>query len=98
MDKHDSRVHHVCGRALVVLLAVLGGGFPAAAVAAAPAGAVMAGGAPAAAPPLGIDLNAFDASKKTVALPNGETLAYVDMGAPSGPAVVLIHGYTDNAR
>ena len=103
MDKHDSRVRHACGRALVVLLAVLGGGFPAAAVAAAavaaaPAGAVPAGGAPAAAPPLGIDLNAFDAAKKTVDLPNGETLAYVDMGAPSGPALVLIHGYTDNAR
>jgi pimeloyl-ACP methyl ester carboxylesterase len=34
-------------------------------------------------PPLQIDLDAFDARKKTVALPN---------------AVVLIHGYTDNAR
>jgi pimeloyl-ACP methyl ester carboxylesterase len=87
---------------------LLGGGFPAAAVAAAAvaaaavaaaaAGAVPAGGAPAAAPPLGIDLNAFDAAKKTIALPNGETLAYVDMGASSGPALVLIHGYTDNAR
>jgi pimeloyl-ACP methyl ester carboxylesterase len=50
------------------------------------------------APPLKIDLNAFDAQKKTVALPNGMTLAYVDMGNQSGPAVVLIHGYTDNAR
>ena len=93
MAKIDSRVQHACGRALAVLLALLGGGFPAA-----PAGAVSASAAPAAAPPLGIDLNAFDAAKKTVALPNGETLAYVDMGAPSGPAVVLIHGYTDNAR
>jgi pimeloyl-ACP methyl ester carboxylesterase len=50
------------------------------------------------APPLKIDLNAFDAQKKTVALPNGIALAYVDMGNQSGPAVVLIHGYTDNAR
>ena len=58
----------------------------------------MASIAPAAAPPLGVDLDAFDAAKKTVALPNGETLAYVDRGTPSGPAVVLIHGYTDNAR
>jgi pimeloyl-ACP methyl ester carboxylesterase len=49
-------------------------------------------------PPLKIDLNAFDASKKSMALPNGETLAYIDMGDRSGPAVVLIHGYTDNAR
>ena len=45
-----------------------------------------------------IDLDAFDASKKTIALPNGETLAYIERGDHSGPAVVLIHGYTDNAR
>jgi pimeloyl-ACP methyl ester carboxylesterase len=49
-------------------------------------------------PPLKIDLNAFDASKKSIALPNGVSLAYVDMGERSAPAVVLIHGYTDNAR
>ena len=49
-------------------------------------------------PPLKIDLNAFDAMKKTMALPDGETLAYIDMGNPAGPAVVLIHGYTDSAR
>src|ERR1700722_14720815 len=49
-------------------------------------------------PPLKVDLNAFDASKKTAALPNGMSLAYVDMGERSAPAVVLIHGYTDNAR
>jgi pimeloyl-ACP methyl ester carboxylesterase len=48
--------------------------------------------------PLKIDLNAFDALKKTIALPNGEVLAYIDMGNASGPAVVLIHGYTDSAR
>ena len=33
-----------------------------------------------------------------MALPNGESLAYVDSGNPAGPVVVLIHGYTDNAR
>ena len=55
--------------------------------------------APAALPaPLQIDLDAFDASKKSMALPNGESLAYVDRGDPAGPVVVLIHGYTDNAR
>jgi pimeloyl-ACP methyl ester carboxylesterase len=48
--------------------------------------------------PLTIDLNAFDALKKTVALPDGEILAYIDMGNRAGPAVVLIHGYTDSAR
>jgi pimeloyl-ACP methyl ester carboxylesterase len=52
----------------------------------------------AAPPPLKIDLDAFDASKKTVALPNGEVLAYIDSGNISGPAVVMIHGYTDSAR
>ena len=52
----------------------------------------------AAPPPLKIDLNAFDAQKKTIALPDGETLAYVERGDLKGPPVVLIHGYTDNAR
>ncbi len=47
---------------------------------------------------LQIDLDAFDSSKKSIALPDGESLAYIDMGERSGPAVVLIHGYTDNAR
>ncbi|MGO8858000.1 MAG: alpha/beta fold hydrolase [Steroidobacteraceae bacterium] len=49
-------------------------------------------------PPLQIDLNAFDAKKLKVALPNSEVLAYIDMGNPAGPPVVLIHGYTDSAR
>jgi pimeloyl-ACP methyl ester carboxylesterase len=59
------------------------------------AGASRAAAAP---PPLKIDLDAFDAMKKTAALPDGETLAYIDTGNPAGPAVVFIHGYTDNAR
>jgi pimeloyl-ACP methyl ester carboxylesterase len=33
-----------------------------------------------------------------VLLPNNQHLAYIDMGNPQGPPVVLIHGYTDNAR
>jgi pimeloyl-ACP methyl ester carboxylesterase len=49
-------------------------------------------------PPLSVDLNAFDASKKLMALPNGESLAFIDTGSPSGSTMVLIHGYTDNAR
>jgi pimeloyl-ACP methyl ester carboxylesterase len=49
-------------------------------------------------PPLKIDLDAFDASKKTIALPNGQVLAYIDTGNRSGPVVVMIHGYTDSAR
>jgi len=55
--------------------------------------------AAAAAPPqAAVDLDAFDASKRSVALPNGETLAYVDGGDRGAPALVLIHGYTDSAR
>jgi pimeloyl-ACP methyl ester carboxylesterase len=49
-------------------------------------------------PPLKINLDEFDGQKKVVLLPNSEHLAYIDMGDPKGPAVVLIHGYTDNAR
>jgi pimeloyl-ACP methyl ester carboxylesterase len=49
-------------------------------------------------PALKVDLNAFDAMKKKVVLPDGETLAYIDTGNPSGAPVVLIHGYTDSAR
>lgn len=48
--------------------------------------------------PATLDLDAFDAMKKTVALPDGETLAYLSMGDAAGTPAVLIHGYTDNAR
>ena len=49
-------------------------------------------------PPLKINLDEFDARKQLVLLPNGQHLAYIDMGDRQGPPVVLIHGYTDNAR
>jgi pimeloyl-ACP methyl ester carboxylesterase len=45
-----------------------------------------------------IDLDRFDALKRSVALPNGARLAYVAMGERRGAPVVLIHGYTDSAR
>jgi pimeloyl-ACP methyl ester carboxylesterase len=45
-----------------------------------------------------IDLDAFEAMKRTVQLPDGETLAYLSLGNPKGRPVVLIHGYTDSAR
>jgi pimeloyl-ACP methyl ester carboxylesterase len=54
--------------------------------------------APAAAPPLRMDLDDFERARKAVALPNGMTMAYVETGNPSGQPVVLIHGFTDNAR
>lgn len=37
-------------------------------------------------------------AKKTVELPNGQSIAYVEMGNPEGKPVLLIHGYTDNSR
>jgi pimeloyl-ACP methyl ester carboxylesterase len=49
-------------------------------------------------PPSKIDLNTFDALKRTVILPNGEVLAYIEMGNLTGPPVVMVHGYTDTAR
>ncbi len=51
-----------------------------------------------AAPPLQIDLDVFDASRKQVALSSGISLAYVDVGPRDAPVVLLIHGYTSNAR
>jgi len=51
-----------------------------------------------AAPPLKIDLDQFDNSRQRVALANGLTMAYVDVGPRNGPVTVLIHGYTSNAR
>ena len=37
-------------------------------------------------------------AKKMVKLPNGISLAYVDIGNPAGKPTLLIHGYTDNSR
>ena len=79
---------------LAAALRVLGGALTL--VIAPPSEVLCAGSAPP--PPSRIDLNAFDAGKKFMALPDGETLAYIEMGPARGPAVVLIHGYTDSAR
>lgn len=40
----------------------------------------------------------WTAAKRQVALPDGPTLAYVEMGNPAGKPLLLIHGYTDNSR
>jgi pimeloyl-ACP methyl ester carboxylesterase len=58
--------------------------------------AVAASAAPTEAAP--IDLDAFERSQQLAALPNGTTLAYVDRGPRDGRPVVLIHGFTNNAR
>ena len=71
MAEITSRIRYARGRTLVVMLTLLGtGGLAVAAAATAPAAATAA--VAAAPPPLGIDLDAFDAGKKTVALPNAK--------------------------
>src|SRR5260370_33537447 len=49
-------------------------------------------------PRIEVDLDAFDASKKSMALPNGESRAYIDRGERTGRAVGPIHSYTANAH
>lgn len=78
-----------------MLALLLGPGCLAARAAPAPSAAKPA---PHAAPPLLINLDHFEAMKRKAALPDGETLAYLQMGDPKGTPVVLIHGYTDSAR
>jgi pimeloyl-ACP methyl ester carboxylesterase len=57
-----------------------------------------AAAAAAAAPPLKLNLDTFDHARRTIALPNGMTMAYIEAGNPHGQPVVLIHGFTDTAR
>ncbi len=78
--------------ALVGLVGLVGPALPAAAA---------GGGAPPVKPaePITLaQLDEFDRRKQTVALPNGVSLAYIDMGPRTAPVLVLLHGYTDSAR
>lgn len=45
-----------------------------------------------------VDQQDFANSKLSVLLTNGTRIAYVESGNPNGPPILLIHGYTDNAR
>jgi pimeloyl-ACP methyl ester carboxylesterase len=45
-----------------------------------------------------MDLDGLEKRRKAAHLPNGEVISYAEYGDPSGAAIVLIHGYTDNAR
>ena len=45
---------------------------------------------------MAVDLRPLDAARRTIALPDGITLGYVQLGDPHGVPVVLIHGYTDS--
>ena len=95
MNRTTTRAESPTSSHVIVVFLVLCGSLLAASAIGSAARAAAAAKAP---PHLEIDLDAFDASKKLMALPNGESLAYIDRGERSGPAVVLIHGYTDNAR
>ena len=72
-------------------------------VAAGAASAAVAGSAgetttPSTLLPKKIDLDAFDATRQYIALPNGIRMAYWDVGPSDAPVVLLIHGYTSNGR
>jgi pimeloyl-ACP methyl ester carboxylesterase len=95
MNKTNFRAQIPPSRSVLAVLLLLCGSLL---TASATGSSARAGSAAKAPPRLEIDLDAFDASKKLMALPNGESLAYIDRGERAGPAVVLIHGYTDNAR
>ena len=45
-----------------------------------------------------IEQAAWPAMKKKVTLASGLTLAYVELGNPTGPPLLLLHGYTDSSR
>jgi pimeloyl-ACP methyl ester carboxylesterase len=45
-----------------------------------------------------IDQAGWTARKRTVALPNGVRLAYVEYGNPAGTPLLLLHGFTDSSR
>ena len=45
-----------------------------------------------------IEQSAWPAMKKKVKLANGITLAFVELGDPKGPPLLLLHGYTDSSR
>ncbi len=55
----------------------------------------IGGGTALAAP---IDQSSWSSLKKEVRLPNGIKLAYVELGNPKGPPLLLLHGYTDSSR
>jgi pimeloyl-ACP methyl ester carboxylesterase len=95
MNGTNTHTQNFRRRNLFGVLMTLGGSFLATCGAGSSAVAATTATAP---PHLEVDLDAFDASKRLIALPNGESLAYIDRGERSGPPVVLIHGYTDNAR
>ena len=47
---------------------------------------------------LRVDQDGWVSAKEIVLLKNGQRLAYVEAGDPDGPAILLLHGYTDSSR
>lgn len=45
-----------------------------------------------------IDQRSWNERKREVTLPNGIRLAYVELGDPEGPPLLMLHGYTDSSR
>lgn len=45
-----------------------------------------------------VDQAGWAARKRSVALPNGIRLAYVELGNPAGRPLLLLHGFTDSSR
>ncbi|HEX8639553.1 MAG TPA: hypothetical protein VF704_00185 [Allosphingosinicella sp.] len=45
-----------------------------------------------------IDQAGWAERKRFVILPNGLRMAYVELGDPNGPPLLLLHGYTDTSR
>lgn len=45
-----------------------------------------------------VDQSSWQSLKRRVVLRNGVEIAYVEIGARDAPAVLLLHGYTDNSR
>ena len=51
-----------------------------------------------AAPAAAVDQAKWNSTKKSVTLPNGLKMAYVEAGDPKGEPLLLLHGYTDSSR
>lgn len=51
-----------------------------------------------AAPASAVDQAQWNSKKKSVTLPNGLKMAYVEAGDPRGEPLLLLHGYTDSSR
>ena len=48
--------------------------------------------------PVAVDQAKWNSTKKSVTLPNGLKMAYVEAGNPDGAPLLLLHGYTDSSR